>query len=128
MLDPGTSLREDGVIYHTYSAYARGVDAIWGAYQWLDRAPKGRNESGPWWRRHDEYLGVMEDRIVALLAHHRDEITAPDLKLAAFMLLHAAHGLIHAVVLQRPKGTSLKHATQEIIAMMTAYLTAPRHA
>ena len=77
---------------------------------------------------HDEYLRVMEDRIVALLARHRDEITAPDLKLAAFMLLHAAHGLIHAVVLQRPKGTSLKHATQEIIAMMTAYLTAPRHA
>jgi AcrR family transcriptional regulator len=76
---------------------------------------------------HDEYLGVMEDRIVALLAHHRDEITAPDLKLAAFMLMHAAHGLIHAVVWQRPKGASLKHATQEIIAMLTAYLTAPRH-
>jgi AcrR family transcriptional regulator len=77
---------------------------------------------------HDEYLGVMEDRIVALLARHRDEITAPDLKLAAFMLMHAAHGLIHAAVLQRPKGTSLKHATQEIIAMLTAYLTAPRRA
>ena len=26
-----------------------------GAYQWLDRAPKGRNEQGIWWRRHDEY-------------------------------------------------------------------------
>ncbi|HEY1804889.1 MAG TPA: DUF899 domain-containing protein [Terracidiphilus sp.] len=35
---------EDGVIYHTYSTYARGVDAIWGKYAWLDRAPKGRNE------------------------------------------------------------------------------------
>jgi predicted dithiol-disulfide oxidoreductase (DUF899 family) len=46
---------EDGVIYHTYSAYARGVDAIWGMYQWLDRAPKGHNETGPWVRRHDEY-------------------------------------------------------------------------
>jgi predicted dithiol-disulfide oxidoreductase (DUF899 family) len=47
---------EGGVVYHTYSAYARGVDAIWGMYAWLDRAPKGRNEtSGPWWRRHDEY-------------------------------------------------------------------------
>jgi len=46
---------EDGVVYHTYSAYARGVDAIWGMYPWLDRAPKGRNETGPWWRRHDEY-------------------------------------------------------------------------
>jgi predicted dithiol-disulfide oxidoreductase (DUF899 family) len=46
---------EDGVIYHTYSAYARGVDGIWGMYPWLDRAPKGRNETGIWWRRHDEY-------------------------------------------------------------------------
>lgn len=46
---------EDGVIYHTYSAYARGVDGIWSMYPWLDRAPKGRNETGPWLRRHDEY-------------------------------------------------------------------------
>jgi predicted dithiol-disulfide oxidoreductase (DUF899 family) len=46
---------EGGVIYHTYSAYARGVDAIWSMYPWLDRAPKGRNEKGPWLRRHDEY-------------------------------------------------------------------------
>jgi predicted dithiol-disulfide oxidoreductase (DUF899 family) len=46
---------EDGVVYHTYSAYARGVDAIWGMYPWLDRAPKGRNETGPWFRRKDEY-------------------------------------------------------------------------
>jgi predicted dithiol-disulfide oxidoreductase (DUF899 family) len=46
---------EDGVVYHTYSAYARGLDALWGMYRWLDRAPKGRNETGAWWRRHDEY-------------------------------------------------------------------------
>jgi predicted dithiol-disulfide oxidoreductase (DUF899 family) len=46
---------EDGVVYHTYSAYARGLDSLWGMYQWLDRAPKGRNETGVWWRRHDEY-------------------------------------------------------------------------
>src|SRR5258705_827099 len=46
---------EDGVVYHTYSAYARGLDALWGMYPWLDRAPKGRNETGMWWRRHDEY-------------------------------------------------------------------------
>jgi len=54
---PGMSafIREDGAIYHTYSTYARGLDGLWGAYQWLDRAPNGRNESGPWWRRHDEY-------------------------------------------------------------------------
>jgi predicted dithiol-disulfide oxidoreductase (DUF899 family) len=47
---------EDGVVYHTYSTYARGLDGLWGMYQWLDRAPKGRNEEeGLWWRRHDEY-------------------------------------------------------------------------
>jgi predicted dithiol-disulfide oxidoreductase (DUF899 family) len=46
---------EDGVIYHTYSTYARGVDPFFGVYHWLDRAPKGRNEHGVWWRRHDEY-------------------------------------------------------------------------
>ena len=49
---------EDGVVFHTYSAYGRGVDALWGMYPWLDRAPLGRNESGIWWRRHDEYGGA----------------------------------------------------------------------
>jgi predicted dithiol-disulfide oxidoreductase (DUF899 family) len=63
--DPATYLRErpgmsafvleDGIVYHTYSTYARGLDGLWGMYQWLDRAPKGRNETGVWWRRHDEY-------------------------------------------------------------------------
>jgi predicted dithiol-disulfide oxidoreductase (DUF899 family) len=55
---PGMSAfaREDGAVYHTYSTYARGLDGLWGMYQWLDRAPKGRNEAGGvWWRRHDEY-------------------------------------------------------------------------
>jgi predicted dithiol-disulfide oxidoreductase (DUF899 family) len=46
---------EDGDVYRTYSAYARGLDAMWGLYPWLDRAPRGRNETGPWFRRHDEY-------------------------------------------------------------------------
>jgi predicted dithiol-disulfide oxidoreductase (DUF899 family) len=56
---PGMSafVLEDGVVYHTYSAYARGLDGLWGMYQWLDRAPNGRNETGVWWRRHDEYQG-----------------------------------------------------------------------
>ena len=47
---PGMSafVLEDGVVYHTYSAYARGLDGLWGMYQWLDRAPKGRNETGLW--------------------------------------------------------------------------------
>jgi predicted dithiol-disulfide oxidoreductase (DUF899 family) len=54
---PGMSafVRTDGALYHTYSTYARGLDGLWGAYQWLDRAPQGRNEKGVWWRRHDEY-------------------------------------------------------------------------
>ena len=56
---PGMSafVLEDGVVYHTYSAYSRGLDGLWGMYQWLDRAPRGRNETNAWWRRHDEYEG-----------------------------------------------------------------------
>jgi predicted dithiol-disulfide oxidoreductase (DUF899 family) len=46
---------EGGAVYHAYSTYARGLDGLWGMYQWLDRAPKGRNETSIWWRRHDEY-------------------------------------------------------------------------
>jgi predicted dithiol-disulfide oxidoreductase (DUF899 family) len=54
---PGMSafVMEDGVMYHTYSTYARGLDGLWGMYQWLDRAPKGRNEPTAWWRHHDAY-------------------------------------------------------------------------
>jgi len=54
---PGVSafVLGDGVVHHTYSAYSRGVDSLWGMYQWLDRAPKGRNESGAWLRQHDLY-------------------------------------------------------------------------
>jgi predicted dithiol-disulfide oxidoreductase (DUF899 family) len=47
--------RDGDAVFHTYSTYARGADGLWGMYQWLDRAPLGRNESGPWFRRHDEY-------------------------------------------------------------------------
>jgi predicted dithiol-disulfide oxidoreductase (DUF899 family) len=54
---PGMSafVLDDGVVYHTYSTYSRGLDGLWSMYPWLDRAPKGRNEQGVWWRRHDEY-------------------------------------------------------------------------
>jgi predicted dithiol-disulfide oxidoreductase (DUF899 family) len=54
---PGMSalVIEDGIVYHTYSTYARGLDGLWGMYQWLDRAPKGRNETGYWLRHHDAY-------------------------------------------------------------------------
>jgi predicted dithiol-disulfide oxidoreductase (DUF899 family) len=63
---PGVSAfaLENGGVYHTYSAYSRGVDSLWGMYQWLDRAPKGRNEDGGlWWKRHDEYGGNDEARM-----------------------------------------------------------------
>jgi predicted dithiol-disulfide oxidoreductase (DUF899 family) len=58
---PGMSsfVLEDGVVHHAYSTYARGLDGLWGMYQWLDRAALGRNEKGVWWRRHDEY-GMRE--------------------------------------------------------------------
>ena len=46
----------DGVVYHTYSAYSRGLDALWPMWQWLDRAPLGRNEGDmSWFHRHDQY-------------------------------------------------------------------------
>jgi len=59
---PGMSafVLEDGVVYNTYSTYARGLDGLWGMYQWLDRAPKGRNENGVWWRHHDSYEQVVQ--------------------------------------------------------------------
>jgi len=68
---------------------------------------------------------VMQARIVALLSHHRGVLAVTDLPLAAFMLMHGAHALIHAIVVQRPHGVSLKTATAEIVRMMRAYLTAP---
>jgi len=61
---PGMSsfVLEDGVVYHAYSTYSRGVDAIWGMYPWLDRAPLGRNETGIWWKRNDEYGSQPQGR------------------------------------------------------------------
>jgi predicted dithiol-disulfide oxidoreductase (DUF899 family) len=58
---PGMSAfaREDGVVYHTYSAYSRGLDGLWPMWQWLDRAPLGRNEGDmSWFHRHDEYTAA----------------------------------------------------------------------
>lgn len=55
---PGMSafVLKNGEVFHTYSTYGRGLDILWGAYQWLDRAPLGRNEpAGPWWKRRYEY-------------------------------------------------------------------------
>ena len=63
---PGMSafVMEDGEIFHTYSAYARRLDALWGMYPWLDRAPLGRNEQGPWWKRRGEYSQEVAEAAV----------------------------------------------------------------
>ncbi len=60
---PGASVfykNPAGEIFHTYSSYARGLDAMIGTYNWLDLAPKGRDEDGlafsmAWVRHHDRY-------------------------------------------------------------------------
>ena len=50
----------DGKVFHTYSSYSRGLDATWGIYQWLDRAPLGRNEAdGYWFKRPDEFPAAV---------------------------------------------------------------------
>jgi predicted dithiol-disulfide oxidoreductase (DUF899 family) len=47
---------QDNIVYHTYSAYSRGLDALWNMWQWLDRTPRGRNEGDmTWFHRHDQY-------------------------------------------------------------------------
>lgn len=56
----GTSIfvkGDDGAIYHTYSTYHRGNELLMGAFNWLDLAPKGRNEQGTmsWLKLHDRY-------------------------------------------------------------------------
>ena len=53
---------ENGIVYHTYSTFARGLDGLWGMYQWLDRAPNGRNEAGYWLRHHDDYDKGQQSR------------------------------------------------------------------
>ena len=60
---PGMSafVLNDGIVYHTYSSYARGLDGLWGIYQWLDRAPLGRNENSLWMKRHDEYESKLQN-------------------------------------------------------------------
>jgi predicted dithiol-disulfide oxidoreductase (DUF899 family) len=59
---PGLSafIKNDGAVFHTYPAYARGLDILVGAYNFLDFAPKGRDEAAlpytmAWVKRHDEY-------------------------------------------------------------------------
>ena len=62
---------EDGVVYHTYSTYARGLDGLRGMFQWLDRAPKGRDETGPWWRPPRRVQQGLS-KVVVVAAQPRD--------------------------------------------------------
>lgn len=71
------------------------------------------------------FEAALEEQICTLLQHHRAELQVEDLRLASYMLMHALHGLVHAVVDQRPGGVSLKRATREIVRLTRAYLTAP---
>ncbi len=62
---------ESGEIFHTYSTYARGGDMLINTYNYLDLAPKGRNEEGlaypmAWVRHHDKYEGAGEWRVCVL--------------------------------------------------------------
>ena len=66
---PGTSVfykNAAGEVFHTYSSYGRGLDILIGAYNFLDIAPKGRDEAGlkfgmAWVRHHDKYSGAVVD-------------------------------------------------------------------
>jgi AcrR family transcriptional regulator len=75
---------------------------------------------------HDEMERHLADQLTRLLQAHRTELTVPDIKLAAFTLLHAVHALVHAAVLERPAGVSLKALTRETVQLALAYLTAAR--
>ena len=72
---------------------------------------------------HDEAHEKIQQLLRDMLVAHRDELAIKNPELAAFMLMHALHGLIHAVVLDRPGSVSVKAATREMIRLAHAYLT-----
>ena len=117
-MDVGLDEALAGLIEVTVEAHR--VDA--GLHQVLDQQLSGLDVIAA----HDQFDTVLEDRIVALLTRHRAQIAVTDLRLAAYMLNHSAHALVHAIVAGRPRGVSLKTATAEIVRMMRAYLTTPQ--
>ena len=75
MIDPGIdelpgysvfASNDAGEVFHTYSSFGRGAEALLGTYALLDMTPKGRDETGPrgaltdWVKRHDEYDSKSE--------------------------------------------------------------------
>jgi AcrR family transcriptional regulator len=110
-LDAGlTELIEGAVEAHRVDADLHGV---------FEQQLAGLDVVNP----HDSFDQVLEDRVYLLLSRHRDELNVPDLRLAAFMLIHSTHALIHTIVKQRPKGVSLKTATAEIVRLTLGYLS-----
>ena len=73
---PGASVfykDSEGTVFHTYSTFGRGLDRMIGAYNWLDIAPKGRDEDAlphpmAWVRHHDKYTAQLLDPNTLLLA------------------------------------------------------------
>jgi AcrR family transcriptional regulator len=74
---------------------------------------------------HVETEAKISAQIRTLLARYPDEIRVPDQRLAVYLLMHSLHGLVHAVVFERPPGVSIKQATREMVRMTRVYLTAP---
>lgn len=79
---PGVSVfykDNQGAVFHTYSAYARGPEALLGTYHFLELTPKGRNENGPnfnlgdWVKRHDEYVATPSEKPACCGNHQTDE-------------------------------------------------------
>jgi predicted dithiol-disulfide oxidoreductase (DUF899 family) len=76
--NPGISFffkDSQGTIYHTYSAYGRGLESLLGTYAILDRTPKGRDEASlpspmAWVRHHDKYEPTSQG--AATCCHHKD--------------------------------------------------------
>src|SRR5262249_603858 len=78
---PGISVfckDESGSVFHTYSSYARGGDLLLGAYNYLDRPPKGRNEveGMEWVRHHDRYGKRAKRGETDPISEFREKLTA----------------------------------------------------
>jgi AcrR family transcriptional regulator len=74
---------------------------------------------------HEAAEEKMASQFRCLLERYPDEIKVPDLRLAVYILMHALHGLIHAVVRERPSGISIRQATREMVRLTRLYLTTP---
>lgn len=116
---PGETLRAALTRVIEASVHAHQVDAD------LHRALQQCEELGLPDDERDEAHAKIRQLVRELLDVHRAEIAVSDLELAAFMLVHALHGLVHATVLDRPPGLSVKAATREMIRLADIYLRAP---